>query len=134
MLAGDALGLRQGQQRDAGAAERLAAGELDDAGDRVAPRGEPCPATTICWPSFRCVALGGRLVDRDLVGAARAEALRQRLKVSKRARQHGGDERGRAAVVSRLPAVVEQRRLREDLPDGRRHAGHRAHAARASLR
>ncbi len=68
VLADDALRLGQRQQRHAGAAERFAAAELNDADDRVARRGSPAGDDDLL-ADLQARAFCGRLVDRHFAGA-----------------------------------------------------------------
>jgi len=111
-LAGDPLRLRQRQERDAGTAERAAAGELRDPRDSVAAgRGRAGDAQHLAGSQAR--PLRRRLVDGDVAGRARQRA-RRRGEVLEARGQGRGDE-ARRARVEPLAARVEQRRLREDL-------------------
>jgi hypothetical protein len=125
-LADDTLGLREREQRDAGAAEGFAAAELDDAHDRVV-LGGGAPGDDDLLPDLDVRAFGGRLVDRDFARLRRKMSL-DRLERLEARRHDGRDEPGGVSAGEPFALGIEERAFGEDAPGRLGDAGRRADA------
>ena len=130
--------LRLGQREHADAVappKRVDAGELGDADDRVAPARGAAPATRSASPTLQALAVGRRLVDRDLAGASAAcGPRRERERLEARGRRIEAMKLGAPPVPMRLPFLSRNVAGVEDRAGGARRRRAGARPARAPRR